>query len=265
MMVFPQLITGGSGLYPIVKRKVRRTVVNGLGDGRTDTYSDPIGALTVWEFASRGLTRAEWNAIEALFQQTAGKLKTFTLLDPVGNLLANSELLSDNAWLKDAGIQLTTAVGDPLGTTRATRVTNSGQASEQVSQTVAAPGNFHYCVSGWFRGTSGSSIALEIQAGTASVSQTFPLNSYWQRLFVAGNPGQAAASAVAFSLQLAAGATAELFGLQAEAQLAPSDYKQNGSRGGVYAKARFAMDEITGRAQASDVHDSTIRIVSTEN
>jgi len=66
-------------------------------------------------------------------------------------------------------------------------------------------------------------------------------------------------------LRLAAGASIEIFGLQAEAQPGPSDYKATNNRGGVYAKARFATDELTVTSQSTDVHDSVIRIVSMEN
>jgi len=54
----------------------------------------------------------------------------------------------------------------------------------------------------------------------------------------------------------------ELFGMQTEAQLGPSDYKMTGARGGVYPKARFGCDQITVTAQGSDVYDAVIQIVS---
>ena len=53
--------------------------------------------------------------------------------------------------------------------------------------------------------------------------------------------------------------------MQAEAQLAPSDYKMTGAHGGVYAKARFAQDRLTATAQGADIFDAVIRIVSTEH
>jgi hypothetical protein len=85
----------------------------------------------------------------------------------------------------------------------------------------------------------------------------------WQRVFVHGNPGQAT-TAVSFSVQLPPGASVDLFGMQAEGQLAPSDYKQTGMRGGVYSNARFASDQLTVTAQGTDVYDAVIRIVDTE-
>jgi len=82
-------------------------------------------------------------------------------------------------------------------------------------------------------------------------------------VFVTGNPGQATTT-LTFSVQLPAGASVDLFGAQAEVQLAPSDYKQTGVRGGVYSNARFASDQLTVTAQGTDVYDAVIRIVDTE-
>ena len=88
MLVFPQLSTGASALYPLTKTSRQRTVVNTLGDGSIDLYADPDARSLGWEIQAKGLTAVEWNAIEALFQATSGMWQTFTFLDPTGNLLA---------------------------------------------------------------------------------------------------------------------------------------------------------------------------------
>jgi hypothetical protein len=259
MLVFPQIVTGGSALYPVTRRSVQRTVVNILGDGRADVFADPDGAMAAWELRASGLTLAEWNAIEALFQATSGMCDTFTFLDPTGNLLAESEDFGAAAWTRGGLIQLTAGIGDPLGTTRATRVVNAGQTMESLTQTLNVPGNFHYCVSLWARSAGGSSVTL----AAANVTRTVVLGAQWQRVFASGNPGQTTTS-VSFGAQLASGASIDLFAMQAEAQLAPSDYRKTGVRGGVYSKARFASDQLTVTAQGTDVYDAVIRIVDTE-
>ena len=60
-------------------------------------------------------------------------------------------------------------------------------------------------------------------------------------------------------------ASVDLFGMQVEAQLGPSDYKMTGASGGVYSKARFAADQLTVTAQGTDVLRRGDQIVSTEN
>ena len=261
MLVFPQLSTGAPALYPVTKRVITRSAENVLGDGRRDLTADPDAVLTAWELRAAGLTLAEWNAIEALFQETSGRWGTFTFLDPVGNLLAWSETQADAVWAKGPLLQLTPAVADPLGSMRATRVVNTGQAEAAVEQTLNAPGNFHYCLSAWVRSATGSRVTLAI----AGVSRSFALTGQWQRLFVTTNPEQADVETVTFGAHVEPAGSVDLFGLQAEAQPGPGDYKPTGARGGVYPQARFDHDQLTAVAQGTDVYDSVIRIVSKES
>lgn len=259
-MVFPQLLTGASALYPVTLKLIQRTVVNVLGDGSMVVFADPDAAATGWELHASGITLAEWTAVESLFVAASGMWQTFTFLDPTGNLLEQSENFGAGAWTNGALIELTTGVADPLGTTRATGVINAGEAAESVAQTLAVPGNFYYCLSVWARTSGGSSVTLTIGGST----QTFALTTAWQRISLTTNLGTSATS-VTFGVQLAAGASVDLFGMQVEAQLAASDYKMTTTQGGVYPNARFGADTFTVTAQGTDVFDAVIPIVNTEN
>jgi hypothetical protein len=261
MLVFPQLTTGAAALYPVTKQGLQRTVVNALADGSTVAYADPNGAVAGWALRATGLTLAEWNAIESLFQQTSGMAGTFTFLDPVGNLLLQSENFSAGAWTTGALIQLTAGITDPFGTARATALVNTGQASAGLTQILSIPGHFQYCLSVWVR----SSVASAVTLALANSSKSFAAGTQWRRVYFSSNPGQAGATTVTFGAQVAAGGSVELFGMQAEAQLGPSDYKLTGATGGVYPKARFGSDQITVTAQGTDVYDAVIQIVSTES
>ena len=258
MLVFPQLTTGAAALFPLTKRRLQRSVVNALADGHADVFADPDAAITGWELRALGLTQAEWNAIESLFQQTSGMSGTFTFLDPVGNLLIDSENFAAGAWTSGGLVQLTPGITDPLGTVRATRLVNAGQVAAGFAQALNVPGDFQYCLSVWVRTTSGSAVVLTM----ANAAKSFAVGSQWRRIFLSANPGQAGATTVSFGAQVAAGGSVELFGMQAEAQLGPSDYKMTGARGGVHAKSRFGSDQITVTAQSSDVYDAVIQIVS---
>jgi hypothetical protein len=260
MLVFPQLSTGASALYALSKLRVQRTVVNALADGRTDVFADPDAAQAMWEMRARGLTRSEWDAIESLFEQTAGGWKSFTFLDPAGNLLAWSEDFAGNAWALDPLMAPAAGIADPWGTARATRFTNSAQSTGSITQTLAAPADFQYCLSLWARSGAGSPISLRVGATTG----TFALGPAWKRLTMPAHSGPAA-DTVACAVEIGAGAAMDLFGMQLEAQPAASPYKQTGARGGVYSNARFASDELTVTAQSTDVFDALIQIVSTEN
>ena len=263
MLVFPQLTTGASALYPVTTTSIQRTVVNTMGDGSTVVYADPDGAAMAWELRCTGLTAAEWTAIETLFDATLGMWQTFTFLDPTANLLLQSESFGATAWTNGALIQLTTGIGDPFGTTRATGVVNAGQAAESVAQTLNVPGSFYYTLSVWAQSSGGSNVTLTIWSTGGSVSRTFALTGEWARVQLGANLGLNTTQ-VTFGAQLDAGGSVNLFGVQVETQLAPSDYKQTGATGGVYAKARFAEDQITVTAQGTDVFDAVIKIVDTE-
>jgi hypothetical protein len=201
---------------------------------------------------------AEWNAIESLFQQTAGMAGTFTFLDPAGNLLLESENFGAGAWTKGALVALTTGIGDPLGTTRATGLVNAGGSAAGLAQVLDVPGNFQYCLSVWARSPAGSAVTLVV----ANVTKSFAVGAAWGRIFLAANPGLTGATTVSFGVQVAAGGSVQLFGMQAEAQLGPSDYKITGAVGGVYSNARFGSDQITVTAQGTDVYDAVIQIVT---
>ena len=261
MLVFPQLTTGAAALYPVIKQGLQRTVVNVLADGSRVVYADSDGAVAGWSLRATGLTLAEWNAIESLFQQTSGMSGTFTFLDPAGNLLLQSENFSAGAWTAGALVQLTGGIADPFGTTRATLLVNTVQAAAGLTQMLNVPGDFQYCLSVWVRSSSGSAVTLAV----ANTSKSFAAGMQWRRVYFSSNPGQAGATTVTFGAQVAAGASVEVFGMQAEAQLGPSDYKITGATGGLYPKARFGSDQITVTAQGTDVYDAVIQIVSTES
>ena len=245
-MTFPQLM-----VYPVTKRQIRRTVLNVLGDGRTDLLGDADAAAIEWEIVARGMTAAEWGSVQTLFTAVAGRWQAFTFLDPVGNLLAQSENFAVSPWVVGPLLSLTSGVVDPLGTSRATGVVNTGAAAASIAQSLPVPGTFQYCLSVWVRG---GAVTLTI----GSSSKTFAATAWWTRVSMTG-------SGTTFAVSLDAGASADLFGMQVEAQIAPSDYKQTGTRGGVYPKARFGDDALTVTAQGTDIFDAVIRIVNMEN
>ena len=142
MLVFPQLVTGASALYPVTLKSIQRTVVNVLGDGSTVVFADPDAAATGWELHASGMTLAEWTAIESLFVAASGMWQTFTFLDPTGNLLEQSENFGAGAWTNGALIELTTGVADPLGTTRATAGDQCGRGRGERRADFGGAGEF---------------------------------------------------------------------------------------------------------------------------
>jgi hypothetical protein len=261
MLVFPQLATGASALYPVTRMNVTRTVVNALGDGSTVVLGDPDAGMREWEMRASGLTLSEWTAIDTLFQAATGRFATFTFLDPVGNLLLRSEEFGDPAWSNSPLIQLTSGVSDPLGTARATQVVNAGSAGGAIAQTLAVPGNFRYTLSAWAKTTGVSNVTLSATTSGGSATRSIALTSQWMRASLDVELGLTTESVV-FGVVLDVGAIVDLFGMQVEAQPGASDYKKTVGIGGVHATARFAEDELTVTAKGTDVFVAVVRIVA---
>lgn len=245
----------------MVKRQATRTVVNTLPDGTTVRYADSNGASVEWDLPVSGLNTQEWAAIETLFLATRGRLGAFTFLDPTGNLLLNSEDYSQGSWVKDPLLQFTPGVADPLGTTRATMLINAGQSSQRITQTIAAPGGYQYCLSVYARAAASGSVSLIRATASKSVSQVFAVAADWQRLISSGNLG-AAEDQISFAIELPAGAAVQLFGFQAEPQLGASPYKMTTKQSGVYPNARFQDDRLLATARSTDQNEGLIRIFS---
>ena len=260
MPVFPQLLTGVLASNPIRKKLVYRTLENTMLGGARVALPDDDAASVVWEIDFRGLTRTEAAAIENLFQQMNGQVRTFTMLDPIGNLLTWSEDLTQSTWVKDPLIQVTGGIADPYGGTRGVQITNASQASGGVTQTASVPGSYRYCFSVWARAAVTQSVVLAM----GNASTTSRLDPTWKRIYVSGSPGLATMS-VPFQVILPPGATAQLFGLQVEPQLGPSAYKVTTAHGGVYGQARFASDEMVTVVQGTDAVDAMVQIYSREH
>ena len=187
MLVFPQLLSGANAQYPLVRTDVFRTALNSLADGRELKFADAGGVATRWELRMEGLTNGEWAEIAALQEAVEGRLRTFTLLDPLSNLFEWSEELIQPEWMKDPMLVVAAGVADPFGGAAAFQVVNAGQADQTLRQVIAGPTGFQYCCSVWARSVAGSSVTL-FRGGER---RTFGLGPEWQRVYSSGMLGGA--------------------------------------------------------------------------
>ena len=261
MLVFPQLATGASALYPVTRMSLTRTVSNVLGDGSTVVFADPDAGTREWELRAVEMTLNEWTAIDTLFQAVTGRFGTFTFLDPMGNLLLRSEEFGDPAWNNSPLIELTPGVSDPLGTTRAMQAVNAASVAGTIAQTLTVPGNVRYALSVWAKTTGVSSVTLSATTSGGSATRSCVLTGQWVRYSLDVDL-RLNTEGIVFGVELDVGAIVDLFGMQVEAQPGASNYKKTGSSGGVYEQARFAEDALTATAKGTDRIDSVIRIVT---
>jgi uncharacterized protein DUF2460 len=164
---FPQLSTGSIAQYPFRRTSVVRTITNSLPGGDLVLAPDPDASRIVWELAYPVLSTQEANALTTFFESCQGRLRAFTFIDPAENMLTSSSELSDTSWLNLGSIQLTPNYPDAAGGNAAFRLTNNSQITQELTQTIAVPANYQYCLSVYARSEQAASIEL-IRRGPSS-------------------------------------------------------------------------------------------------
>ncbi len=246
MLIYPQLTTGALIQYPVTRTRSVRTIVNTAADGTRFVCADPAGGSVQWKLTYRGLSDAELGKLQAFHAAAEGTLNGFTFVDPVANLLAWSEDLTNAAWSRSPLLTVSRGVDDPMGGSGGWLATNTGGGPQGITQTLNAPGGYLYCFSIYARSPQATVLTL----GLGAQSVACPIGVDWIRLEAARN-GDPEVDSITFGVTVAAGAAVDLFGPQVEAQPAASGYKAS-TTGGVYENARLADD--TFRFTTTDVN-----------
>src|SRR4051812_8729822 len=97
-MFYPQLKTGAIAHHPVRKTIETRTVTNVLPGGNVFMYPDEAAQKTIWSWEYVGATVDEATTILKFFEACEGRLRPFTFLDPVGNLLSGSSDFRSDGW-----------------------------------------------------------------------------------------------------------------------------------------------------------------------
>ena len=256
MLVYPQLTTGALAQYPIVKWHRPRTVSNVLGDGSAIKLSDDWAETTEWQLQYSGLTDDEATALEQFFQAAEGSLNPFTFLDPTANLFSWSDHLERTDWAKDPMLVIAGGQADPDGGTNAWQLHNSGGAPQRISQTLAAPGNFVYCLSAYVKSAAAGGV-VTLFRGTDTAR--YAVGTDWTRITFSGS-GTASSDFVEFGVEAPAGAAFSIYGLQVEPQAGASGYKSS-QTGGVYPETSFGGDTLAITATDVNRHSATINLI----
>lgn len=261
MLYFPQLMSGASVQFPLVRREVQRVVRNQQMDGREWKVNDPAGAEVSWVLRYRGLTEAECAELESLFRTVEGRRGSFVFLDPADNLLTWSEELSREAWTRDPMLDLSSGIADPFGGTGATRLVNHGTVTQRVEQALPIPSWYQYCLSAWIKSESGGEVTLFGRCGSAGVAKTVRAGVGWRRVSLPVKLG-GNEELVCFGMEVGGGGSADVYGLQVEAQAGPSGYRRTRSRSGIYREARFGHDAFEVVAEGPNSHGCTVTVVA---
>lgn len=255
MTYFPQLKSGSICQYPVQVVNRYRTLSEQTMDGGLVKWSDPDFRLVEWKCEYTELDFEEMNALQSFHSEMEGKLKTFTFLDPVGNLFRWSEDLQKSVWIKDPYISIQSGFSGPVQASHATQITNTGAIEQVVAQSLPIPGHFTVCFSCW---VNGSSIQIIRRTETQQVIE-YSLKSGWNRVDATfSDVGSSLASSV--GIMIPAGESIQIFGLQVEAQPGASSYKKTAQQSGIFQQARFAEDRLTLTAFSENSFGCVIKI-----
>ena len=261
MQVFPQLSSGAVTQWPIRRNRVSRTVVNESMDGTRIKLGDSGADSMEWDLQFSAITDSERNALWQLFENCEGRLGSFTFLDPADNLLSWSEKLDEPVWSANALLTISSGIADPEGGTQATRLVNTSGGALRIEQIVDGPARLHYAFSVQARSAAPTPLTVYRQATADLVSSVVDVDSQWKRYLLSGSFTSTDESLV-FGLELGAGHTVDVYGMQVEAQTGGSNYKKTFSRSGVYPEARFADDVLSVTADGPNRHSCSVRIFS---
>src|SRR5258708_40204930 len=137
-------------------------------------FFDPGSSRLYWQLSYNDLSTVEVNALRAHFEACAGPVRAFTFIDPTDNMLAWSSDLTAGVWSKSSLVQVDPGVADPIGTSFAFTVTNNGQVTEEVTQTLTVPANYQYCFSLYaLSAPSSPPLTLVRRGASADVATSF--------------------------------------------------------------------------------------------
>lgn len=258
-LYFPQLSTGAIAQYPIRKFRLTRTIKNVLPDGNMILFSDPSGGRLIWELSYTSLPVVDLEAIQAHFDACLGPFRAFTFIDPTENMLLSSSDLRAPVWQSSSLMDIVPGAGDPEGGSAAFVVTNTSQASQEISQPMTLPSNYQYCFSVYAASAGASALTLVRRGDSTEERTSIPISGTWRRIVSSGqlnDPG----TEFLVSISLEPGQQVQVYGPQVEAQLAPSRYRPTTQRSGVFSNAHWAVDQLTVVAEAPNLFSTSFCI-----
>ena len=256
MTAFPQIGNGSIAQLPVMRSHRWRDISNVLESNERVLLPDRASREIRWRLSMRDLSDAEARSLTAFFTSAQGRFSPFLFADPMANLLGWSEDFVRPDW-QSGLITCAPGAADPVGTRRASTLTNSAGGPQLLQQTLNIPAEYIACFSAWVR--SGAPGTVSISRDGLSVSAA--LNTIWRRIYVSGR-GVSGSEHSAFSLLLSAGQRVDVWGLQVEAQPFPSKYKRTAAPAGIYEQTYFSTDELEMTNTAPGLYSCELSLVA---
>jgi len=255
-MRYPQLSSGALAQYGV--RRGRRAGISRVElAGGAVVQGPPSDAQWVeWDFAYRGLNCGEAGAIRDLFDSCQGKLGSFWFVDPMANLLRDTENLTGDGWETDAGVLVNALAWDGDLRGQVHSVSNGDDSVAGVWQTLQIDRGYQYALSCYARG---GTVTLSAIGLGPQVSVAESAGAVWRRLWL---PVRLEEEGLGLTCGFCVepGASVEVCGLQLEAQAAPGGYKASSLSGAIFSDARFGMDELTMVAEDEGSFRADVKI-----
>lgn len=228
-MYFPVLLSRAQVQYP-VQKFLEFTFAEAESPGANLWRGLPDGpALRRWVLRFEDLTDGEADALASFYESCEGGWRSFSFADPMMNLLRWSEDPGNDAWGKSAGLTITKLAGGG-GEPAEFQIVNPNATAGQVWQELDLAPGVAVCFSCEVRGGP-----VKLQAGSADL-MTAASGDWARRFLTAVSTG----GVQRVGLELEAGGAVQVRRIQAETQLAPSQYQGTFESGGIHARARFA-------------------------
>jgi hypothetical protein len=256
MSFFPQIGSGSVAQFPLTRSRRWRSIANQLESTEQIILPDAAAGEIGWRLPYQDLTDAEAGSLTSLFALSQGSFGAFTFIDPMANLLGWSEDLLQPVW-QPGLLQHAIGVTDPLGTLRASSITNTSPGTQTLMQTLGVPGSYVACFSVYLRSDTAGSVTLQRDGAQVTAS----VGAAWQRVSV-GGAGPNGAVQASFSISVAAAQTIDVWGLQVEVQPYPSAYRQTTAPLGIYEETYFDNDELSITNVSPGLSSCEIRLLS---
>ncbi len=256
MLLYPQLASGALAQFPLRRIYSWTHVTNLQEDGSRYLESATENASLTWQLRYDHLTAAEAETLTAFFELTRGRLQTFTLLDPVGNLLLWSEDLSKPFWERSPALTVS-----ELDSEWGPSFILGSAGSGTLQQALPCPASALLCFSMYARADQPSGLGLSVWDVSGRTEKTFPVDGNWRRIFVT-QAGTGASLGKTVEVSLSAGSQVQIAQISVNAQPAPGAYVATAHVGGVYPTARMDQDTLSVTASGPNDFSCAVQLTA---
>jgi len=217
----------------------------------------PSGESCEWKLQFAGLTWAEAQTLRDFHREMAGAHHCFRFCDPMRNLLAWSEDLTQSVWSASSGLAVALNENPLPGVAQGLRVVNTSTGEAVASQVIGCSPNFAYSFAVNARSSTNSTLGLLIGGARSDVQ----LTTQWQLYRTSAAPG-GGVDQVTFAIAIPFGGEAELTCIEADFGDVMPEYKRSEGRTGLFTKARFKDDALALSSSEKDVFSAEVTVVA---